>query len=118
MIVIGIDPGLTGAMAMLGHRGEFLNLADVPVMQRMMEQKKGRVMNQVNCAEARSILKVWSAPYDRNEIHAVLEVPIAFPGQNVASIAAAFLTAGHLEAVVASLRIAHTLARYGHEANA
>ena len=111
MHVIGIDPGLTGALSMIGHQGEFKHLADVPTMQRMVEAKKGRVMNQVNCAAAREILRDWLQDIDREAVHVVIELPIAFPGQNVGSVAASFLTAGHLEATVASLGLAHTLVR-------
>lgn len=109
MVLIGIDPGLTGAIAMIGHNGEYLRLQDIPTMQRMATMKKGRVMNQVNCAAARELLAEWISPYDREAVHAVIELPIAFPGQNVGSVASAFLTAGHLEATISSLRIAHTL---------
>lgn len=111
MITIGIDPGLTGAIGQLAHDATFLRVEDIPTMQRMVEAKKGRVMNQVNCAAVRELLLEMLADRDRNEIHVVIELPIAFPGQNVSAIAAAFLTAGHLEGVVASLRIAHSLVR-------
>ena len=109
MILIGIDPGLTGAMAMLGHRGEFLHVEDIPTMQRMAGPAKGRVMNQVNWGATRELLQTWLVNYDRGEIHAVIELPIAFPGQDVRSVAASHLTAGHLEGVVHSLHLAHTL---------
>jgi crossover junction endodeoxyribonuclease RuvC len=109
MILIGIDPGLTGAIAMLGHDAEYLHVADIPTMQRMAEPKKGRVMNQVNWGATRELLRTWILQYDRTEVHAVIELPIAFPGQDVRSVAASHLTAGHLEGVVHSLRIAHTL---------
>ena len=46
MIVIGIDPGLTGAIAKIGHHGEYWAVLDMPVMQRGGDQAK--VMNQVN----------------------------------------------------------------------
>lgn len=111
MITIGIDPGLTGAIGIIDHNARFLAVEDIPTMQRMAEMKKGRVMRQVNWGATREWLRAHLEPYDRAEVHAVIELPIAFPGQNVSSVAASFLTAGHLEGVVHSLRLAHTLAR-------
>lgn len=110
MIIVGIDPGLTGAIAMLGHRGEYLHVEDIPVMQRMGVAKKGRVMNQVNWQATQDLVRFWIDPYSRNEIHAVIELPIAFPGQHVSTVASSFLTAGHLEGVIHSFGLAHTLA--------
>jgi len=109
MILIGIDPGLTGAIAMLDHRGAFANLADMPVMER--HGKAAYVKNQVNAAALEQLLRDWTAAYDRNEIHIVIETPIAFPGQHSATTAASFLTAGHIEGVVAARHYAHELVR-------
>ena len=109
MIILGIDPGLTGALALLGHRAEYLQVADIPVMQRMHSPRKGGVRNQVNCHAVKELLRGWLEPYDRNEIHAVIELPIAFPGQQIQTVASSFLTAGHLEGVIQSMGLAHTL---------
>ena len=109
MILIGVDPGLTGAMAMLGHRGEYLHLEDIQTMQRMHAPRKGGVKNQVNCYAVKEHLRSWLQPYDKNEVHAVIELPIAFPGQQIQTVASSFLTAGHLEGVIQSMGIAHTL---------
>ncbi len=111
MILIGIDPGLTGALAMIGHRAEFLHMEDVPTMQRLLAPNKGGVKNQVNCYAVKEYLRSWLQPYDRNETHAVIELPIAFPGQQIQTVASSFLTAGHLEGVIQSMGIAHTLVR-------
>ena len=107
MIVIGIDIGLTGAIGMLDHRGSAIELADMPVMQR--QGKAAYVKNQVNAGALMELLRVWTSPYERNEIHVVIETPIAFPGQHVATTAAAFLTAGLVEGVVAARHYPHTL---------
>lgn len=109
MIVIGIDPGLTGAIAMLDHRGAFAQLADMPVMER--HGKAAYVKNQVNANALERLIKDWTAAYDRNEIHIVIETPIGFPGQHVATVASAFLTAGHIEGVIAARHFAHELVR-------
>lgn len=107
MIVIGIDPGLTGALAKVGHRGEFLALADMPTMAR--GGPKAFVKNQVNGYALEDLLHAWCGEHDQNEIHFFIETPIAFPGQHVASIGASFLTAGHIEGIVMGRRHKHTL---------
>lgn len=109
MITIGIDPGLTGALAMLGHKAEFLRVSDIPVMKRL--GPKAAVKNQVNGAALEEILRGWTEDYDKNEIVAFIETPIAFPGQHVATIAAAFLTAGIIEGVLSARHFAHQLVR-------
>jgi len=111
MFALGIDPGLTGALAMIGHRGEFLHLADIPVMERLSSPRKGGVKNQVNCAALRELLLEWLSSIDRAALHATIEMPIAFPGQQIQTVASSFLTAGHIEGVVQSMKIAHELVR-------
>lgn len=107
MIIIGIDPGLTGAIAQIGHRGEFKALADMPTMARA--GAKAFVKNQINAAELASMIREWLGQFDKNEIHFFIETPIAFPGQHVATTAAAFLTSGLIEGTVAAGRYGHTL---------
>lgn len=109
MIVIGVDPGLTGALGMLGHRAEYLRVADIPTMARL--GPKAAVKNQVNGAALAELLHGWLEDYDRNEIAFFIETPIAFPGQHVATIAAAFLTAGIIEGVLSARHFAHQLVR-------
>ena len=98
MIVIGIDPGITGAIAQLGHRGEYLRLADLPTMNR--GQAKGHVKRQINGAALAEILADWTRDFDRNEVVVICEVPIAFPGLHASAIAASFQGAGVIEGVV------------------
>lgn len=107
MIVIGIDPGLTGAMAMLDHGGGFLHCQDLPVMARM--GAKAFVQNQVNGLALAQDLMEWTKDYDKNEIRIFLETPIAFPGQHVAVTASSFLTAGIIEGVITARFYPHTL---------
>lgn len=123
MIVIGIDPGLTGAIAKIGHRGEFLAMADMPVMQRGGEEAK--VMNQVNQPAMADILREMEASHDRNEIMVVIEkvqsmpAVIQTPGkgkgfkitQGGASIFSFGHTAGCIETVVAVLGFRMELVR-------
>lgn len=107
MVIIGVDPGLTGALAMLDHRGVYCTVADLPVMVR--QGAKAYVKNQVNAAALEELLQSMTEGRDRNEVHVFIETPIAFPKQHVGSTAAAFLTAGLIEGVVAGRHYPHTL---------
>ena len=109
MIVIGIDPGLTGSLAMIGHRGVFEAIHDMPVMQR--GGGKSFVKNQVNGSQLEELLSGWLANEDKNAIHFFIETPIAFPGQQVAVTASTFLTAGLIEGVIQARHYPHTLVR-------
>ena len=109
MIVIGIDPGLPGAIGVIGHRAEFLYLQDIPTITR--QGKKAHVERQVNGAALADIVREYMKNYDRNEIHAFIEMPIAFPGLHIAAVGASFHTAGVIEGVIGALHIAHTLVR-------
>ena len=109
MIIIGVDPGLTGALGLLGHDAQYLAVADMPTMKRL--GPKAAVKNQVNGAALEELLRTWLTDYDKNEIAVFIETPIAFPGQHVATIAAAFLTAGIIEGVVSAKHYPHQLVR-------
>lgn len=109
MIVVGIDPGLTGAIGILGHKQEFLGVLDMPTMQRQHAPRKGGVMNQVHAAELERLLAEHLGAYDKNEIHIFLETPIAYPGQHIGTVVACFLTAGLIEGVIGARHYSHTL---------
>lgn len=107
MIVIGIDPGLTGGISMLGQRGQYIRVVDIPTMQRM--SAKASVKNQVDGGALAELLREWCEGWDKNEIVVVIETPIAFPGQNSSTTASAFLTSGIIEGVVMARRHTHYL---------
>lgn len=107
MILIGVDPGLTGAIGILGHQGEYLGVHDMPTMARM--GPKAFVKNQVNGAALEELLSTHLGHFSKNEVHVVIETPIAFPGQHISTTAAAFLTAGIIEGVVSARHYPHTL---------
>ena len=109
MIVLGIDPGNTGATAMLGHRGELLHLADLPTMVRA--GSAAHVQRQINGAGLAEQLREWLEPYAKNEVRFFLETPIAFPGLHSAAIGASFHAAGLIEGVVTGRGYALELAQ-------
>lgn len=70
MIIVGIDPGLTGALGMVGHDGQYLGCVDIPTMQR---GEGASVKNQVNVGALAAQLKEWLRDYDKNEVAVVVE---------------------------------------------
>ena len=71
MIVIGIDPGIYGCVAMLGHRAELLQLGDMPTMQR--GAGSAHVKQQVNPGALAQLVCEWTRDYSKNEIQIFLE---------------------------------------------
>ena len=78
MKVVGIDPGLSGAIAVLEEK-KVLALFDMPVMS---EGKKNK--NQLNSAQLVNILKENTKNDD--DIAVVVEQVNAMPGQGVTSM--------------------------------
>ena len=116
MILIGIDPGLTGALAQLDPKGGYRACLDMPVMQR--GDGSGAVKNQVNCSALAALLREWLDPFDKNEIQILIEQAQSMPAvikgkvvQGGASIFSTGLTAGMVEGVVAGLGYPHRLIR-------
>lgn len=105
MIVIGIDPGLSGALAMIDRNG-LAALADMPVMAR---GAGGYVKRQVNGAELASLLGHWMLEHERNEIVVVLELVGAMPRQGTSSVFSLGLSAGIVEGVLMAKRLRHEL---------
>lgn len=98
MICVGVDPGLTGAIGILGHKAELLGVHDLPVMAR--QGASAYVKNQVNGAAIEQLLRAVLADYDKTEVRFFLETPIAFPDQQISTVASSFLTAGIIEGVI------------------
>lgn len=56
LIVVGIDPGITGALALL-YEGRLLATADMPVMVR--GKGKSKVQHEINAAGLVTVLRGW-----------------------------------------------------------
>lgn len=96
MIVIGIDPGNTGAISVL-EDDKFKDVYDMPLMANGKKQ-------QVNAAELSKILLAICG--DRKEsIMVVIEKVSAMPGQGVSSMFNFGMGFGVLQGVVAGLRL-------------
>lgn len=107
MQIIGIDPGLSGALAMVGPRG-LEAVADMPIMTR--GNGKAKVKHQVNAAALAQLLREWTNGHDRNAVLVVLEhqAPFRVPGQKPQGSASVFSlghTTGVIEGVVVACRL-------------
>ena len=97
MKVIGIDPGLSGAIAIL-ENSKVLNLFDIPVMSEGKKNKK-----QLNSALLVSLLK--ENIFKNEEVSVVVEQVNAMPGQGVTSMFNFGQTFGAIKGICAALNL-------------
>ena len=102
MIFIGIDPGFSGAVAVLWEDGR-IQLYDAPT-HKVVTSKKHTEMSPAGMVE---ILKAFSF----RETHAVLEKVGTMPGQGIASSGRFMYGAGMWEGIVSALGIPYTMVR-------
>ena len=95
MKIIGIDPGLSGAIAVL-EDNKVLNLFDIPVMSEGKKNKR-----QLNSALLVSLLKQNITKNE--EIAVVVEQVNAMPGQGVTSMFNFGQTFGAIKGICAAL---------------
>ena len=97
MKIIGIDPGLSGAIAILENKN-VLKLFDMPVMAEGKKNKK-----QLNSAQLVNIIKKNINKND--DIAVVVEQVNAMPGQGVTSMFNFGQTFGAIKGVCAALNL-------------
>ena len=97
MRIIGIDPGLSGAIAVLDNN-KVLKIYDMPVMAEGKKNKK-----QLNSAQLVNIIK--ENIENREEINVVVEQVNAMPGQGVTSMFNFGQTFGAIKGVCAALNL-------------
>lgn len=95
MILIGIDPGLSGAIAALNERGNVLLLEDLPTMAS--GGKGAKVKRGIDPAGLNNLLSTLK----EDDITAALERTTAMPGQGVSSMFSMGDTFGAIRAVLA-----------------
>jgi crossover junction endodeoxyribonuclease RuvC len=111
MLVIGIDPGLTGALAMISHKG-LQAVHDMPTM--IKGNGEGAVKNQVDPGALVDVLRAWKAGHDNHEFMVLIESqgPVRLPGNKILGGASAFslaYTAGVIEGVITALKLPREL---------
>ena len=99
MIIIGIDPGLNGAIAVL-ENNKVLNIFDVPVMPEGKKNKR-----QINSAQLVKMLEEIIKNLDKNEVTVVVENVSAMPGQGVTSMFNFGQTFGAIKGICAALSL-------------
>ena len=97
MKIIGIDPGLSGAIAIL-ENNKVLNIFDIPVMSEGKKNKR-----QLNSALLVSLLKENIS--NNEEVTVVVEQVNAMPGQGVTSMFNFGQTFGAIKGVCAALEL-------------
>lgn len=97
-LIVGIDPGLSGALALLGPSGLHA-LHDMPVMAK--GKGAGRVKNEVNGAALSHLLREWVDGH-ADEVLVVVERVSSMPGQGVAGVFSLGDTIGCIRGVVAA----------------
>tara|TARA_B100000575_G_C22970248_1_gene560115 strand:+ start:379 stop:876 length:498 start_codon:yes stop_codon:yes gene_type:complete len=95
--IIGIDPGLSGAIAVLENK-KVLKIIDIPVMAEGKKNKR-----QLNSAQLVNIIK--ENINDNEEIAVVVEQVNAMPGQGVTSMFNFGQTFGAIKGVCAALNL-------------
>lgn len=101
MLAIGIDPGLTGAMTLLGVHGELLDIMDMPTCDSGLET--GRMRSWLDLGELSIRMHEWSSRFTFASwgVQAVIERPIPMPSLPASTLATQFETFGALRAVMA-----------------
>ena len=97
MKIIGIDPGLSGAIAVL-ENNKVLNIFDIPVMSEGKKNKR-----QLNSALLVNLLK--ENINKKEEVAVVVEQVNAMPGQGVTSMFNFGQTFGALKGICAALEL-------------
>ena len=80
MLVIGIDPGISGSICFLND-GEILEVIEMPTMTDGKKNKK-----QVNGSQVYNELIKRIKGFEKNQIRVVIEHVSAMPGQGVTSM--------------------------------
>ena len=100
MIVFGIDPGLTGALAVLIN-GRLIDVADLPVR----EEGVGTVKRRLDAAVLAAMVREVRRQYGVDSELAVIERVGARPDQGVATTFSLGHTAGVVEATMLALGV-------------
>ena len=98
MIIIGIDPGLSGGIAVLDNNKKVLELFDMPVMADGKKNKK-----QLNSALLAKLIKESTS--NTSESAVIVEQVNAMPGEGVTSMFNFGQTFGAIKGICATLEL-------------
>ena len=114
MIVIGVDPGLTGAMAAICSQRGLLDVIDIPICDN--GHAGGSMRNWVDVATLMLALRDWSTRFEfaaHGQLLAAMERPIPMPSLPAQTIAVQFDTVGAIRAVLVCRACAVTMVAPG-----
>ena len=97
---IGIDPGLSGAIAVLTD--DTLQIHDMPVMT---VDRNGKAKRQVSANELAELLYLYSKMYSGEDCHVYCERVSAMAGQGVTSVFSFGRSFGMIEGILAALKM-------------
>ena len=80
MLIIGIDPGISGSICFLDN-GKILDVIEMPIMTDGKKNKK-----QVNGSQVYNEISKTIKQFEKNQIRVVIEHVSAMPGQGVTSM--------------------------------
>ena len=80
MLIIGIDPGISGSICFLDN-GKILDVIEMPKMTHAKKKKK-----QVNGTQVYNEISKRIKQFEKNQIRVVIEHVSAMPGQGVTSM--------------------------------
>ena len=80
MLIIGIDPGISGSICFLDN-GKILDVIEMPIMTDGKKNKK-----QVNGSQVYNEIIKRIKQFEKNQIRVVIEQVSAMPGQGVTSM--------------------------------
>ena len=80
MLIIGIDPGISGSICFLDN-GKILDVIEMPIMTDGKKNKK-----QVNGSQVYNEVTKRIKQFEKNQIRVVIERVSAMPGQGVTSM--------------------------------
>jgi len=80
MLIIGIDPGISGSICFLDN-GKILDVIEMPIMTDGKKNKK-----QVNGSQVYNEITKRIKKFEKNQIRVVIEHVSAMPGQGVTSM--------------------------------
>jgi len=100
MLIMGVDPGLTGAISLLCSQRGLLACEDLPTTAN--GQATGKMLRWVDAEKLQDLLAGWSQRHGfaNESVHACIEQPIPMPTLPAQTVASQFDTFGVIRALV------------------
>lgn len=100
MLIVGVDPGLTGAISLLCSERGLLECEDLPVCSN--GQATGKMLRWIDAGKLQELLRKWSSDwrFAEQSVHAVIERPIPMPSMPSTTTASSFDSFGVIRALV------------------